>query len=202
MSASVAIILARGESRRMGRPKGLVRGRDNVPFVRTIAGLYRGLAKVLVVARQEEEEAYRRALAGLDRWRVVGRGPGGETARTLLIARRAAPGAVRYWAHPVDLPLVGRGTLEALADTADRNPQAVIRPFHAGRPGHPVVIPAGVLDMLAVDPQWAERPFRDFLTAGRRQGAPEVLAMPVDDEGTVKDFDAPGDLPRDGGNRE
>ncbi len=202
MSAAVAVILARGESRRMGRPKGLVRGRDNVPFVRTIAGLYRGLDEVLVIAAQGEEDAYRRALSGFDRCRVVEGGPGGETARTLLIARRATPGAARYWAHPVDLPLVKCGTLEVLAAAADGNLRAVIRPFHAGRPGHPVVIPAGVLDMLAADPRWEERPFRDFLAAARLEGAPEVVAMPVDDEGTVRDFDRPGDLTRDDVNRE
>ncbi|MFH2053962.1 MAG: NTP transferase domain-containing protein [bacterium] len=188
----LAVIMARGRSLRMGRPKGLLRvpGTDE-SFVARIADLYAGWADVLVVALAGSAEDYRAALAGRSPVQVLGEAGGDDTARTLCLAwagRRGDP--ARVWAHPVDLPLVRPVTLERLSEAAAQAPDRAHRPVWNGVPGHPVVIPAALVATLAGEGDYHRGPAGVFL--GGRCGLVEV-----DDPGVARDFDSPGDLDGD-----
>lgn len=195
----LVVILARGDSRRMGRPKGLLSlVEGGPPFAAIIAGLYRSWADVVLVARRSDREHYVAALAGMPEAEILGGDPGGETALTLWSGwnhSRRGPQATHIWAHPVDMPLVNKKTLGTLAAASRRRPGAVVRPTRNEEPGHPVVFPATLLGELAAHETWLQRPFREFLAWRSSQPcAPEFLVLPDSDAGTVQDFDRPGDL--------
>ncbi|PIV80429.1 hypothetical protein COW53_09775 [bacterium CG17_big_fil_post_rev_8_21_14_2_50_64_8] len=199
----LVVILARGDSRRMGTPKGLLSLTEGgPPFAALIAELYRSWADVVLVARHRDVEHYVVALADMPEVEILGGDPGGETALTLWTGwnhSRCGPQATHIWAHPVDMPLVGAKTVSALAAASRRRSEAVVRPTRNEEPGHPVVLPATLLGELAAHDPWLQRPFREFLAWRSSQPcAPEFLALPDTDAGTVQDFDRPGDLVGDG----
>lgn len=188
----LAVIMARGRSLRMGRPKGLltVRGTGE-PLVARIAALYAGWADVLVVTLAGLAEDYRGALAGLGHVRVIGETGGDDTARTLCLAWAGRKGDHdRVWAHPVDLPLVRGSTIDLLSKEAALTPDRAHRPAWNGEPGHPVVIPAALMETLAGDKLYHQGPAGVFL-GGRCD------LVEVDDPGVVQDFDSPEDLDRE-----
>lgn len=187
-----AVILARGESRRMGRPKGLVRAADDPrPLLARIAALYaaRGVP-VCIATSPALAAAYGATVpAGLRPvWAL--HPPGGGTAATCLAAVARLDGrATHLWFHPVDLPRVLPETLDRLADASREEPESVIVPFHGEDRGHPVIAP--LAPWRGRDP--AEHPdaaMRDLIAAS----GIGIRSVRVSDPGTVADLDAPGDL--------
>ncbi len=198
------VIMARGLSVRMGVPKGLLRLSPTGPaFVRIIADLYLNAGlPVDVVTREETAEVYRSELAAGDEIRILLAEAGGDTALTLVCAWRSclAEGlpCSHFWAHPVDLPLVTAATVDRMMDLSQRNPDRIIRPVRQGKPGHPVILPRDVLEVLDQQELWQGGPLRDFLSHGEEQG---LFAGPVttelEDAGIIRDFDRPEDFPLD-----
>jgi CTP:molybdopterin cytidylyltransferase MocA len=122
---------------------------------------------------------------------------------TLLAAwrswREADISCTHIWAHPVDLPLVVGETIGLLREVSRRKPDRVIRPQFEGVPGHPVILPGKVLEILDGREEWHDGPLRDFLdwaAAHGRFSAP--WAVEVSDRGVRQDFDRPTDLHRPG----
>lgn len=199
------VVMARGLSSRMGTPKGLLRLIPTGPtFLRSIAALYGKMAlPVDVVCTDDMAEIYQGEWADLEEVRSLPAESGGDTALTLLAAWRSwrAEGisCTHLWAHPVDLPLVAEKTVRLLRDISGRKPDRIIRPQFEGVPGHPVILPAKVLEVLEGRKEWQAGPLRDFLSwavaAGR---VSEAWAAEVPDRGIIQDFDRPADLGRPG----
>ncbi len=197
----VAVVLARGRSRRMGRPKGLCRlpGDDDCFLVR-IARLYAGLGlPVAVVTTSALHRRYEPVLGAATppaTW--IERPGGGGTAGSVAAALARLPGATHLWLHPVDLPAVAAPTLERLRRLSRRHPRTVLVPVHGGRPGHPVVLPSALPALRRDGP--ARGSMRRWLLAAaavaRRDGGPElaIREVPVDDAGVVTDYDDPAAL--------
>jgi CTP:molybdopterin cytidylyltransferase MocA len=197
----LAVILARGDSSRMGLPKGLVKlPGDAVPFLQRIVGLYLDLGiAVRVVTLDELAPSYRTLLQEHEDVEVVGSRSGGGTATTVLAGWRslniAAADAAAVLAHPVDMPLVRPSTLEDLLRVARRNPHRVLRPVCHGSPGHPVVVPAAILGILEGEASYRNGSLQDFFARGAEAGLiRDVLEVTVADEGVIRDFDTPADL--------
>jgi CTP:molybdopterin cytidylyltransferase MocA len=186
------VILARGESTRMGKPKANLKlpGTPRT-FLQMVVELYAGLAWPLtaVFGPAGRDGATVPAVV-----RVLTGPSGGDTALTMVTVWKAdalafAP-PTHYWAHPVDLPLVMATTVAFLAEVSRRDPGSVIRPVFDGRPGHPVVVPRAVVRSAAADPGCRDLPFRKILD---RHPAP-IVDVPVEDAGVTRDFDEPDDL--------
>ncbi|MDX2474136.1 MAG: NTP transferase domain-containing protein [Candidatus Krumholzibacteria bacterium] len=199
------VILARGASRRMGQPKGLLPcpGTDGRSFLATIAASYVELdLPMVVVTTPNLVEPYREIVADVDGCRVVGHGPGGDTART--VRQGALAGDAQWtdqwthlWIHPVDMPLIKTETLRQLWHHSLQNPQASVRPGFAGRPGHPVICPASGLMPLWDHGIWQEAAMREVIALSRQLGHIEKsVLVPLEDPGVVTDFDSPADLDR------
>lgn len=196
-----AVILARGASARMGAPKGLVRlPGDGLTFLERIAGLYDGCGiPVTVVTLQPLAAAYREALVSWKQVRVVEADAGGGTAKTLLAGWKSlAKGkrrTRRIWVHPVDLPLVQSSSLSALAAAGRTHPGRIIRPMYQDAPGHPVLVPAAVLEILADRREWVDARLQSFFAHGAEAGwFLAAVEVAVDDAGVIRDFDTPADL--------
>lgn len=195
------VILCRGESRRLGRPKALAStGTDPRPLLRRVAELYVGCldAPVLVVTFEELRPACAALVADLTSVAVVGGTPGGDTARTLGLAwehlRRREPPCSHVWVHPVDLPLVGPRTIAQLGAVSAAAPSRVVRPTWAGQPGHPVILSAALLESLAPVALGWPGPWRELMQPAVADGrvAPP-LTVAVADPGVVLDHDSADD---------
>jgi len=196
-----AVILARGASRRMGSPKGLLPcpGAESETFVAKIAGDYRRLGiGGVVVCPEDLVGAYASALVDVVGFSVVGGPTGGETGQTLQLGWYAlGTGPTHLWAQPVDLPLVMPRTRKQLLRVSTAQPGRVVRPVCGNEPGHPVIVPVETMAALAVHGTWQEAPVREVLDLGRRSGRIAALVpVSVTDSGVVRDFDRPGDLRR------
>jgi CTP:molybdopterin cytidylyltransferase MocA len=146
----VALVLAAGGSRRMGRPKQLLAWRG-VPLVRRAAeaALAAPVERVLVVAGAHAE-GVGEALAGLpveivvhDRWEE---GLGSSLAAGVVAARAHAPDAVLVTL--ADQPLVDAAALSRLFSGCGRGARRAAAE-REGILGPPALFPARVLDELA-----------------------------------------------------
>lgn len=175
------LVLAAGRSRRMGEPKPLLE-LDGRTFLRATIEALRGGGcdpVAAVVASPDAEAAAREAGA-----RVAEGRPGGEQIDSLRSGLDALSRDVdAAVVLPVDHPQVRAATVEALLTAWRSDPEAVVRPVHDGKPGHPTVFPRRVWDALR-DPS-LERGARSVVEAAR------VIDVPVDDPGILVDIDTP-----------
>ena len=204
-----AVILARGESRRMGRPKGLCRRPgDDEPFLVRIARLYGAAGwPVAVVTTPQLRRSYEPAITSgaVQRW--IERASGAGTAASAGAALHAlADTASHLWLHPVDLPDVQAASLQTMWDRSRAEPQALLVPRYRDRPGHPVVVPVASFRILA-DPDLPGR-MRDRLREVCSTGAgddqrtgPIRRWVVLADQGVVTDCDDPTDLAAHTGGR-
>jgi CTP:molybdopterin cytidylyltransferase MocA len=135
----VAIVLAAGEGRRMGGPKALAPIGDETFLCRACRLFARpGIASVVAVLGAEAERA--RAAAGIPmeatvvvnaRWRE-----GMLTSVWAGLDAAEALGAEAVLLHPVDNPLVGPATVDAVLAALEAGAPIAV-PTHRRRRGHP-----------------------------------------------------------------
>jgi molybdenum cofactor cytidylyltransferase len=191
-----ALILAAGESSRMGRAKALLPSRDpRVSFLEQLAGALRvgGAADVLVVGRPEDTALEEKAASMEPPVRFVPNphahlGQLSSLVAGLNVADR--PGARAVLVAPVDTPLVSADTVAAILAAFDATLAPVVRPVHGGRHGHPVLFARAVFDDLRhADPSHGARAV--VAAHGSR-----VVNVEVDDPGVLEDIDTPDDYQR------
>lgn len=191
-----AVVLARGESSRMGRPKGACRlPGDRTTFLERVCDLHRGADHaVAVVTLPELAPIYADCVpaSSVDDWIRHPRG-GGTAASCLAAVERLASRATHLWFHPVDLPLVATDTLRRLSEASRATPGRIVVPRHAGVRGHPVVTP--LTPWLGLRPDAHDGPMRALID--RCGAAVHYLDLP--DPGICRDFDHPDDLTGPGG---
>jgi molybdenum cofactor cytidylyltransferase len=191
------IVLAAGESTRMGSPKALLPDRDGRPFVARIVRTF--------------------AEAGFDEVTIVT-----GTVHARIVAAVAAdhpPIAVRFARNPdpsrgqlssiwtgldaavcadtravlitlVDVPFVSSATVRAVADAYRRSGAAIVRPAIDGRHGHPVVFDRALFDDLRrADPSAGAK-------SVLRANADAIVHVTVDDHGSLVDVDTPDEYQR------
>lgn len=185
------IVLAAGNSRRMGSPKALLPWGGGTLLEAWIAAFRAARADPIVVVCASMEVAERGRAAGA---RVVlnpdpsATGPGESLllgAQDLLGGERP-PGAL--WFTPVDVPPPSPATLEAIRHALEARPQAAAAvPVAFGRPGHPVLArPAFVASLGAQVPPRADRALASL--------AGSVIRVDVPDAAVVGNLNAPADV--------
>ena len=193
MSEVVGVVLAAGQSTRMGQPKALLpcppAGRT---FVTQIIHTLRegGLTTIAVVGRVNDHNLRREVGAATPAVSYV-ENPSPELGQlsSLLtgIAFAEARGAAGVLVVPVDMPLIHPETVRAELDTFGATDEPVVRATYHGHHGHPVIFRADVFPALrSAD-----------LAAGARavlhQDPSRVRNLEVDDPGVLRDFDWPAD---------
>jgi len=186
-------ILAAGAGTRLGGvAKASLTLRDGRTFLESIVATARevGLADAVVVIAKPFGDAVAAAGRALGLVPVENPAPergmassvaaGFETLRSL-----AGPEVRAAWLWPVDHPAVAPATLRTLvASLADH---AGARPTFGGRGGHPPLIARTL---------WPSLASCVAVYGGARTvlAAADVLDIPVDDRGVVRDVDTPADL--------
>jgi molybdenum cofactor cytidylyltransferase len=201
-----AIILAAGDSTRMGRPKALLPDPDGRPFaarlVRTFVAA--GVPNVIVVTGTLHAQIAD-ALAADDLpatpqlvnnpqpalGQVSSLWMGLDAALRLAATKpqsgEGGPGVEGVLVTLVDIPLVRPSTVRQVIDAWTQNRAPIVRPAVGDRHGHPVLFDQSVFDALRHAP----------LTEGARAvvhaNADRIVNVQVDDEGCLLDVDTPAD---------
>lgn len=190
-SRVAGIVLAAGRSSRMGRSKALLDAGGEPFIARAVAALRAGGCSrvVAVVSASGEREALVAEATGA----VVARNPeaGSEQADSLRLALRMLPDdVIGVLVLPVDHPLVRGASVAALIRAFAAGCVPVVRPVHAGRPGHPTLFDRAVLERGLAGP----------LAEGARSIVAAlgdaVLDLSVEDAGILADVDTPEDYRR------
>jgi molybdenum cofactor cytidylyltransferase len=175
------LILAAGESRRMGSPKALLEYRGETFLDRLIGLLAPRCSPVIVVlgagAAEIRARISRPALIAVNHdYRL------GQTS-SLQCGLRAAGDAPGVLFTLVDHPAVQPATIDALVD-GDRGPLLRV-PRYQGRRGHPIWFSGALIpEFLALPPTGAAR---DVV----RAHAAETQFIDLDDAGILADIDDP-----------
>jgi molybdenum cofactor cytidylyltransferase len=191
-----AVVLAAGESTRMGRSKALlptgVGGETFVTrLIRTLTAA--GADDIIVVAGRQPEEIVERLKQEAPLARVVAnpRADAGQlSSLQVALAVVDRPGVTGMLVTLVDVPLVAPETVRRLLDAFRVSRAPVVRPASRGRHGHPVVFGRRVFDELRrADPRVGAKEIV-------RRHAADLVEVEVDDEGAFIDIDTPEDYRR------
>ena len=188
-SGIAGLVLAAGQSSRMGRPKATLEFGG-----RTFAGhgveLLRaaGCDPILLVAGAHPLDAPAGAtVVHNPKWPL---GPLASLQCGLRRALELAPASHALVVHHVERPRVRVETLVALLALLEREPGSLVQPSHQGRSGHPMIWPRELFDaLLALDPEQ-----ETARTLVRGSAASRRRKLETDDPGVVDNIDTPADL--------
>jgi molybdenum cofactor cytidylyltransferase len=199
MSAAVAdrkplaaVILAAGESRRMGAPKALVpyRGRTFVEHLLEITRHTRvGVTRIVVGAHadaiREKLSSYAAAIVVNEDWAK------GQLS-SIQAAIRSLPeeGSCGMILCPVDHPIVSAALVARLIAEFDSSGKAIVIPTYRRRRGHPLIFRASLYpELLAASPE-----------VGARQvvwaHADEISEVSTEEEGVILNINDSATLER------
>jgi molybdenum cofactor cytidylyltransferase len=193
----VAVILAAGESTRMGAAKALLADPDGRPFVarlvRTFAAA--GVSDVVVVTGSRHDEIAGTleadappAMPRLVRNEAPSRGQLSSLWTGLIVAEQLAADAVLVTL--VDVPMVRDDTVRAVVNEWRRTRAPIVRPAIGERHGHPVLFDRSLFEELR----------RASLDSGAKdvvhRHADRLVNLAVSDEGCLMDIDTPDDYKR------
>jgi molybdenum cofactor cytidylyltransferase len=183
------LILAAGESRRMGRPKALLEldGRTFLACGIELLCAARCAPVLVVDGAHRLDEITGAEVVHNEAWQ---RGPLSSLQVGLRRALEVEPDIDAVLVHHVERPRVRVDTLQTLLAALAREPEGIWQPTHLGRSGHPIVWPRSLFDeLLALDPSHASA--RELL---RGSAATRRRKLDVEDPGVLDNFDTPDDL--------
>ncbi len=185
----VAMILAAGESVRMGHPKALL-GYRGVTFLEGIlmAAYAAGLERRVVVLGADANKVlsaldFERSTTMVIRSEELEAGPIGSIRAGIRLLSNHPVEAIVVWS--VDRPHVSVTTIEALIGGFRESHLPVVVPAYQGRRGHPVLFAREVFQELL------DAPDAEGARAVVRADPNRVLAVPVDDPAVLEDLDTP-----------
>lgn len=189
-----AIVLAAGDSTRMGTPKALLADADGRPFVARIARTFgdAGLDQ-LVIVTGAQHQAIVDALAadGAAGSALVIRNPDPSRGQisSLWVGMDAVmgPDLDAMLVTLVDVPMVRSSTVRAVIDAWRRSRAPIVRPAIGDRHGHPVLFDRAMFDELR------RAPLDEGAKAVVHAYANRLVNVEVDDEGCLVDIDTPAD---------
>ena len=168
------IILAGGESRRMGQPKQTLPWKDGTLLDAAVEKAKQAGAGEVLISANRAYPPYRCVMD-----RVPGAGPLGGIHACLL--QTSGPLCLVV---PVDVPLFTAQTVRALMNSGAR----LACPECQGQQGHPILIAQDLIPEILADCG------REGLRGALERCSGEIIPIPVDDPGTLHDADTPADF--------
>jgi CTP:molybdopterin cytidylyltransferase MocA len=182
------MLLAAGQSRRMGRCKQLLPLPDRPAVVRCVETILAAGVDEVVVVIGPGGEAVAQAIAALPVTLVRNEDPESDMAGSVRVGLAALGGGTeRIFVCLCDHPLVAPQTLAAMRRRGAERPEAIVIPCYRGRKGHPTLFPRALLAEIASLPTLRE-------VIGRHREM--VSLLETEDEGTVLDMDTWEDYQR------
>jgi molybdenum cofactor cytidylyltransferase len=187
------ILLAAGESRRMGYPKPLLTI-DGTTFIEKIAATMLAVVPRLVVVLGAHADRIRRAIPRDERIVIV---ENLNYSRGQLSSLKIGLGAVQSEAegvivHLADHPVVRVESFRAIVDSFGRTRKPIVIARSGGQRGHPLIFDRSIFVELRSAPEGEGA--RHVVNAD----ASRVEYVDLDDPGINLDLDTPADLVRAG----
>ena len=187
------ILLAAGESRRMGYPKPLLTI-DGKTFIEKISTTMLAVVPRLVIVLGAHADRVRRAIPRDDRIVIVenpnySRGQLSSLMIGLAAVQSDAAGAI---VHLGDHPMVRVESFRAVVDSYERTRKPIVIARSGGHRGHPVIFDRSVFVELQNAPEGEGA--RHVVNAD----ASRIEYVDLDDPGINLDLDTPADLARAG----
>ena len=188
------VVLAAGESTRMGQPKALLPDPEGCPFVvrvvRTLAAA--GLGEIVVVTGTQHpaiSAALARDVPDLKVRCALNRFPARGQLSSLHVGMDEAitPGTDALMVTLVDVPLVRASTVRAVMDEWRSSRAAIVRPAIGDSHGHPVIFDRRLFAALR------HAPLESGAKSVVRAYEDDIVNVAVDDEGCLADVDTPDD---------
>jgi molybdenum cofactor cytidylyltransferase len=180
------VILAAGDSVRMGYPKALLPFRGGTFLAHILETLSTANLDSPLVVLGREADRIRKQIALADRQVLVNRDPkrGQLSSMQLAIAEMSSSAeACLFW--PVDQPDVSAGLVRSLIDLFRKSAAQIALPVYGGRRGHPAIFGRGLFQELLATPV-EEGPKR--IVTSRNPALLECR-----EPGAVMDIDTPAD---------
>ncbi len=187
------ILLAAGESRRMGFPKPMLRVEDETFLQRSARMMLECVSRLVIVLGAHAEKIRpavpidSRVVTVLNSDFHLGQ-LSSLQAGLKEISSRASAAIIQLADHPMVL----RSTYGAVADLYRHSRAPIVIARYRGKRGHPVIFDRSMFAQLAAAP--AEQGARFVVNANSAR----VVYSDVDDSGVVLDLDTPEDLARAG----
>jgi molybdenum cofactor cytidylyltransferase len=187
------IILAAGESRRMGYPKPLLRIGDQTFIARIVETMLEVVPRLVIVVGAHRERV-RAAIPRDERIAIVenpdySRGQLSSLRVGLRAMQADTAGAL---VHLGDHPIVRADTFRAVIDSYNKSAKPIVIARHDGRRGHPVIFDRAIFGELPSAPE--SEGARHVVNADPSR----VAYVELDDPGINLDLDTPADLARAG----
>jgi molybdenum cofactor cytidylyltransferase len=186
------VILAAGDSTRMGSPKALLLTPQGAPFIVAIVDTFAaaGIERTFVVTGRDHDRVAA-ALATVRQPPRIVRNPDPSRGQlsSLLTAMDAALAfdTEALVVTLVDVPLLAVETVQRVVGEWRRTRAPIVRPAIKDRHGHPVVFDQRVFDELR------RAPLELGAKVVLRAHAEEIVNVAVTDEGCLVDVDTPRD---------
>jgi molybdenum cofactor cytidylyltransferase len=190
------VILAAGDSTRMGSAKATLAAPGGGTFVTRLVGTLReaGVTDLVVVTGRHHDEVVDAIARELSIAPRIVRNPDpsrGQLSSLLAgMERVVTESSQGVMMTLVDVPLVRVSTVSAVIAAWRDTRAPIVRPAIGDRHGHPVIFDRAVFEEIRRAP----------LDAGAksvvRAHEHEIVNVPVDDEGCVRDVDTPSDYER------
>jgi molybdenum cofactor cytidylyltransferase len=183
------VLLAAGESRRMGYPKPLLKIADRTFLEHTCAAMLTAVESLIVVLGARADEV-RRAIPDEPRIRAV-ENPNfarGQLSSLQVALSAASCEAAAILVHLVDHPTVSATTFQRVVDEYMRTRQPIVIARYRGRRGHPVLFARALFEELKAVPE--DEGARVVVNADPAR----VHYVELDDPGVLRDLDTPQDL--------
>jgi molybdenum cofactor cytidylyltransferase len=187
------IILAAGESRRMGYPKPLLKIGGQT-FIERIAESMLAVVPRLVIVLGAHGDRVRAAIPRDERIVMV-ENPNysrGQLSSLKVGLSAIQPDSTGALVHLGDHPMVRVETFQAIVDSYNQLDKPIVIARHAGHRGHPVIFGRAIFAELQSAPE--EEGARHVVNAD----ASRVAYVDSDDPGVNLDLDTPADLIRAG----
>jgi molybdenum cofactor cytidylyltransferase len=187
------ILLAAGESRRMGYPKLLLKIGDET-FVARLAGAMLTVVARLTIVVGAHADRVRPAIPADPRIKVVDNTDWvrGQLSSIKAGIRALPPDASAALIHLTDHPTVKAATFAVVVDAYRQSGKPIVIARHDGHRGHPVLFDRAMFAELLDAPE--DQGARVVVNAD----ASRVVYTEVDDPGILLDLDTPEDLARAG----
>jgi molybdenum cofactor cytidylyltransferase len=190
----IAIVLAAGDSTRMGSPKALLHDPDGRPFVARLARTFAsaGVSRIVIVTGRQHDAimaavaadnppAYPSFLTNPDPAR------GQLSSLWIALDAIARDDVESILVTPVDIPMIRSSTIARVIDEWRKTRGAIVRPALGVRHGHPVLFDRRVFAELR------SAPLAEGARAVVHAHTSDVVNVPVDDPGCLIDVDTPAD---------
>ena len=189
-----AVVLAAGDSTRMGSPKALLAAPDGQPFVVRITRAFAaaGITRVAVVtgaAHQRIVEAVDAAALPVAVSVVRNPDPGRGQVSSLWTGMDAVvtPDTEALLMTLVDVPMLSPATIDAVVSEWRRTHAPIVRPAIGAAHGHPVLFDRSLFDELR------DAPLASGAKAVLRRHEGRIVNVVPPDDGCLRDIDTPDD---------